>query len=100
MNGFTLAHAAISRYTSGMSTSLARPPGYQERVKLVLDTFSDHKIADLAADLGVAASQVSRWRSGETVPSDPATLARLAGVDLALMVYGPTADLRAALVQP
>ena len=83
-----------------MSTSLARPSGYAERVKLVLDTFSDHKLGDLAADLGVAPSQVSRWRHGETVPSDPATLARLAGVDLALLVYGPTADLRAAMVRP
>jgi transcriptional regulator with XRE-family HTH domain len=52
---------------------------------------------DIAAACGVHESTVSRWRNGLTVPSDPATLARLARVDLGLLVYGPTERLRAAL---
>lgn len=81
-----------------MSTSIARPPDYAERVYLVLThLLSSMDVADVATACGVHESSVSRWRSRRTVPSDPATLARLARVDLGLLVYGPTERLRAAL---
>ena len=80
-----------------MSTSIEKPDGYQERVRLVLRALADMSGVELAAACGVSEATVSRWRSSTTVPSDPATLARLARVDLALMVYGPTERLRVAL---
>jgi hypothetical protein len=40
---------------------------------------------------------VSRWRSGDTVPSDPEPLAAVLGVPVSILVYGPTAALEAHL---
>jgi hypothetical protein len=47
--------------------------------------------------LGVNQSQVSRWRSGDGVPSQPGPLAALLGVPEAMLVYGPTDALAAYL---
>ena len=80
-----------------MSTSLEKPPGYQERVKLVLGSLGKMKGAALADACSVSEGTISKWRNGGAVPSDPATLARLARVDLGLLVYGPTDRLRMAL---
>ena len=80
-----------------MSTSLSRPDGYADRVALALAVLSGMSIAELAKAFGRDETTVWRWRSGKTVPSDPATLARLVRVDLGLLVYGPTERLRAAL---
>jgi transposase-like protein len=80
-----------------MSTSLAKPAGYDQRIRLVLDSIATMPSVIIARACGVNESTVSRWRSGAQVPSDPATLARLARVDLGLLVFGPTERLEAAL---
>lgn len=80
-----------------MSTSIGKPPGYEERCQLALAKFRDLPGHELASLAGVSEATVSRWRSRLTVPSDPATLARLARVDLGLLFAGPTEVFRVAL---
>mgnify|MGYP001568528790 FL=1 len=76
--------------------SIVPPSDYPERVRLALDALPGTD-ADRARALGVDRSTILRWRTGEVAPSRPQALAEPLGVDVALLVYGPTARLRVML---
>lgn len=68
---------------------------YTLRVVLCLDTLPG-KDLDRAVLLNVDPSQVCRWRKGQAV-GDPQALADAAGVDVGLLVFGPTTRLKVLL---
>lgn len=81
-----------------MASGITPPSDYSERVRLALDAIPGcSSDADRAILLSVSGPTVSRWRTGESVPTSPEPLADVVGVPVALLVYGPTDRLRVML---
>ena len=78
--------------------TIRAPAGYGERVRAALESLPGTVTARAAA-LGTSRVSAHRWIAGDGGPADPGPLAELAGVPEALLVYGPTHQLRVELAR-